>query len=72
MNLHSVTWDGAYPILFLIPVVLARAVTVHRCQGFSLNAPLMNLALCSVCAMGYVAFSRVGSLESVYILSFNR
>jgi len=72
MKLQAVARDGAYASRFQIPLVLAWAVTVHRCQGLSMDAAVMDLAPCFVSGMVYVALSRVRSMEGVHILSFDR
>jgi len=72
MKLQSVARDGAYASRYQIPLVLAWAVTVHRCQGLSMDAAVMDLAPCFVDGMVYVALSRVRSMEGVHILSYSR
>jgi len=71
MKLQSVARDGAYASRFQIPLVLAWAVTVHRCQGLSMDAAVMDLAPCFVSGMVYVALSRVRTMEGVHVLSFD-
>jgi len=72
MKLQAVARDGAYASRYQIPLVLAWAVTVHRCQGLSMEAAVMDLAPCFVSGMVYVALSRVRSMEGVHVLSFDR
>lgn len=72
MKLQSVARDGAYASRFQIPLVLAWAVTVHRCQCLSMDAAVMDLAPCFVSGMVYVALSRVRSMEGVHVFSFDR
>jgi len=72
MKLQAVARDGPYASRFQIPLVLAWAVTVHRCQGLTMDAAVMDLAACFVCGMVYVALSRVRTMDGVHILSFNR
>lgn len=71
MKLQSVSRDGAYASRFQVPLVLAWAVTVHRCQGLSMDAAVLDLAPCFVDGMVYVALSRVRFMEGVHILSFD-
>lgn len=52
--------------------MLAWAVTVHRCQGLSMDAAVMDLAPCFVDGMVYAALSRVRSIEGIHIESFSR
>ena len=51
-----------------IPLILAYAITIHRCQGATLDSALIDIGA-STFEMGqaYVALSRVKSLESLYI-----
>lgn len=72
MKLQSVSRDGAYASRYQIPLVLAWAVTVHRCQGLSMDAAVLDLAPCFVDGMVYVALSRVRFMDGVHILSFAR
>lgn len=71
MKLQSVARDGAYASRYQIPLVLAWAVTVHRCQGLSMDAAVLDLASCFVDGMVYVALSRVRFMNGVHILSFS-
>lgn len=70
MKLQSVSRDGAYASRYQVPLVLAWAVTVHRCQGLSMDAAVLDLASCFLDGMVYVALSRVRFMEGVHILSF--
>ncbi|KAK1867019.1 hypothetical protein I4F81_009530 [Pyropia yezoensis] len=72
MKLQSVSRDGAYASRYQVPLVLAWAVTVHRCQGLSMDAAVLDLASCFLDGMVYVALSRVRFMEGVHILSFAR
>ena len=54
------------------PLVLAYAVTIHKCQGLSLDAAILDLSEEVFCAgMAYVALSTVCTLEGLYLLRFN-
>jgi len=72
MKLRSVARDGACASRHQVPLVLVWAVTVHRCQGLSMDAAVMDLAPCFVSGMVYVALSRVRSVEGVHVPSFDR
>ena len=55
------------------PLTLAFAITVHKCQGLSLNSALMDLSQkVFASGMAYVALSRVRTLEGVHLINFNK
>lgn len=55
-----------------VPLRLAWAITVHKSQGMTLDAARIDLRKAFVEGMGYVALSRVKSLDSLYLVGINR
>ena len=54
------------------PVTVAYAVTIHKCQGLSLDCAIVDLSSNVFCAgMAYVAFSRVRTLEGLHLTAFD-
>ena len=52
------------------PLIVAYAVTVHKCQGLSLDCAIVDLTDAVFCAgMAYVALSRVRTLDSLHLIA---
>lgn len=59
--------NGGYVVLEQFPLSLAYAISIHMCQGITLDSAIVDIARVFADGMAYVALSRVKSLDGLTI-----
>ena len=54
-----------------VPLILAWATTIHKCQGSTLTHAITDLREIFCSAQGYVTLSRLRSLEGLYLIGID-
>lgn len=70
-NKKKVFYDNVVASVLQFPLKLGYAITVHKSQGQTFSGVLCDLSNCFTPGLGYVALSRVRSLEDLIILNIN-
>lgn len=55
-----------------VPLCLAWAITVHKCQGMSIDKACLDISRCFVPGQAYTGLSRVRTLEGLSLVGYSR
>jgi ATP-dependent DNA helicase PIF1 len=64
--------DNSYVNIVQLPIKLCYALTVHKCQGMSINKCIIKLNSIFVSGQTFVALSRVIDIKNVKVINFNK
>ncbi|KAJ4950143.1 hypothetical protein NE237_026975 [Protea cynaroides] len=76
MVIHPDRWEvkegeTVFATRMQLPLILAWALSIHKCQGMTLDCLHTDLSRAFGCGMVYVALSRVRSLDGLHLSGFS-
>jgi ATP-dependent exoDNAse (exonuclease V) alpha subunit len=67
----DITIEVPVAAVYQVPLKLGYAITVHKSQGQTFDGVVVDLSKCFTPGLGYVALSRVRTLDDLIILDIN-
>lgn len=67
----EITYDEIVAYVSQVPLKLGYAITVHKSQGQTFDGVIVDLSKCFTPGLGYVALSRVRTIDDLVITNFN-